>query len=95
VNISRDVISENNVHNDQKYTLFWSPSVSHERTPTIIEEPNLLSETLDNVRVEHYLKVITPVFLNFKIAIFKFLRVNVHLNETYFFILGTSVARAS
>ena len=64
MNTSRDVVSENNVHNDQKYTLFWSPSISYEKTPTIIEEPNILSDTIDNVRVGHYLKIISKGLLN-------------------------------
>ena len=64
MNKSRDVVSENNVHNDQKYTLFWSPSISYEKTPTIIEEPIILSETIDSVRVGYYLKIIFNVLLN-------------------------------
>ena len=52
---SQQKICQNFTNNNKEYKLFWHPNYSaNETIPEIFTEPEVLSETLDNVRFISY-----------------------------------------
>ena len=84
---SQQKICQNFTNNNKEYKLFWHPNYSaNETIPEIFTEPDVLSETLDNVR-----------FISYDVLHLSYENIQQYWPELklLFFLIGTSTARAS